>query len=116
MAYPYQKHIDEHKHLDTDEFRHLIKPVIHVVNQDSKGQEHLYCDKEQRDANGKYRRPKKMIEAEQRGFATAFDMMEFDRVEAEKAKGKELDELRATLKKQTELLEALMAKVDRVRP
>ena len=59
--YPFQKYIDEQKHLDTDEHRHLIKPIIHIINEDFKGEEHLYCDKSQLCPLGKYRKPKIII-------------------------------------------------------
>lgn len=91
--YPFQKYIDEQKHLDTDEHRHLIKPIIHVINEDFKGEEHLYCDKIQLCPLGKYRRPKKQIEAEQRGFKTVSDMVEADKKAEEEAKSKQISDL-----------------------
>ena len=98
MAYPYQKYIDEQKHLDTDELRHTMKPIIHIVDKDSKGQEHLYCDKEQRDVNGKFRRPKKMIEAERRGFASVAEMVEADKKAEEDLKQQQIDSLQEQVK------------------
>ena len=99
--YRFQKFIDEQKHLDTDELRHTIKPVIHVIDRDFKGEEHLYCAKEQLCPLGKYRRPKKLIEAESRGFATVMEMAEADnkaeedkKQNKEDAKKKEVDDLR----------------------
>lgn len=109
--YPFKRFVDEQRHLDTDELRHMIKPIVHIIDQDFKGKEHLYCDSSQLDAQGKFRRPKAMIEAESRGFKTVMEMMEFDKSEAEKAKGKELEDLRATVKKQEQLLEYLMSKI-----
>jgi len=64
QPYPFQKYIDEQKHLDTDETRHLIKPIIHIINEDFKGQEHLYCDKSQLDENGNFRQPELVIQAD----------------------------------------------------
>ena len=77
--YPFKKIIDEQAHLDTDELRHTIKTVSHHIETDFKGQEHLFCDKSQLDADGNWRRPKIMIQAEQRGFKTPIDMMDADK-------------------------------------
>lgn len=103
-AYPFQRFIDEQKHLDTDELRHTMKPIVHIIDQDFKGQEHKYCDKEQLDTNGKFRRPKMLIEAERRGFASVMEMFEADKKAQENAKDKELTELK-------EMVKALMAKL-----
>jgi len=92
--YPFQKIIDEQKHLDTDELRHTIKPVIHVIDKDFKGEEHIFCDKEQRCPLGKYRRPKILVEAERRGFTSALEMAEADKKAEEDAKKKETEDLR----------------------
>jgi 2-methylcitrate dehydratase PrpD len=92
--YAYQKYIDEQKHLDTDELRHTMKPICHVVVQDLKGEEHKFCDKEQLCPLGKFRRPKKMMEAESKGFASVADMMEAEKKAVEDAKQKEMDDLR----------------------
>ena len=102
--YPFQKFIDEKKDLDTDELRHLIKPTIHVVAQDFKGEEHLYCDKEQLCPLGKYRRPKILIEAERRGFKSGLEMFEADKKAEEDKKQNEIDELK-------EMVKMLMAKL-----
>ncbi len=83
--YPFQKFIDEQKHLDTDELRHTIKPAIFVIDQDFKGEEHLYCAKEQLCPLGKYRRPKHIIEAEQRGFSSGLEMVAADKKAKEEA-------------------------------
>jgi len=104
MAYAFQKYIDENKHLDTDELRHTIKPIIHIIDKDFKGQEHKFCDKEQLDANGKFRIPKRIIEAQRRGFASVADMMEADTKAEEDRKQKQIDELQ-------EMVKALMAKI-----
>lgn len=88
-SYSFQKFIDERKHLDTDELRHTMKPIIHIIDKDFKGKEHLYCDKEQLDSNGKFRRPKIMIEAERRGYDSVSDMMEADKKKDEENKKKE---------------------------
>ena len=99
--YPFKKYIDNQKHLDTDDLRHTIKPIAHIIDQDFKGLEHKHCDKSQLCPLGKFRRPKIMVEAEQRGFASAFDMMEADKKGKEEAnikkieqQQKEIDELR----------------------
>lgn len=90
--YPFRKFIEEQKHLDTDELRHTIKQIQHNIDKDFKGQEHLFCDKEQLNAEGKFRRPKKLIEAEQRGFTSAYDMMEADKKAEEDAKQKKVEQ------------------------
>ncbi len=130
--YPFNKFIEEQKHLDTDELRHTMKPIVHIIDKDFKGQEHLFCDKNQRCPLGKFRRPKKIIEAEQRGFASVMEMMEADKKAEEDAKniagqalGKETEDLKAykTLSEerfekmgrliadQNKMLEFLMAKL-----
>lgn len=92
--YKFQKYIDEQKHLDTDETRHLMKPIVHVIVEDFKGEEHKYCDKEQCNKEGKFRRPKKLIEAEQKGFKSVSDMVEADKKAEEDCKKKEVEDLR----------------------
>ena len=116
--YPFQKYIDEKKHLDTDELRHLIQPTIHIIDQDFKGEEHKYCDKMQLCPLGKFRRPKILIEAERRGFATVSEMVEADKKAKEDAKQKETEDLRAkqeemmkVISDQNKLLEYLMTKL-----
>ena len=104
--YRFQKFIDEQKHLDTDELRHTIKPVIHVIDRDFKGEEHLFCAKEQLCSLGRYRRPKKLIEAETRGFTSVMEMAEADKKAGEDKKHKEIDELH-------ELVRQLMARVEK---
>ena len=98
MAYAYQKYIDEQKHLDCDELRHTMKTICHIVDKDFKGQEHKFCDKEQLDANGKFRRPKKMIEAEQRGFASVAEMDLADKKAEEDKKQQQIDSLHEQVK------------------
>jgi hypothetical protein len=105
--YPFKKFHDEQKHLDTDESRHLIKPVVHIIDQDLKGQEHQFCDKEQLCPLGKFRRPKKLIEAEQRGFANVKEMCDADKKVEEDAKKSEVDDL----KKQLAVLTAIIEKI-----
>lgn len=104
--YAFQKYIDEQKHLDTDELRHLMKPICHVVVQDLKGEEHKFCDKEQLCPLGKFRRPKKMMEAESKGFASVSDMVEAEKKAKEDAKQKEIDELK-------ELVRQLIVRVEK---
>jgi len=95
--YPFKKFIAEQKHLDCDEHRHKIKPICHIIDKDCKGREHLFCDKSQRDAEGKFRRPKKMIEAEQRGFKSVAEMVEADKKAEEDAKAKAEEDLKKQL-------------------
>jgi len=97
--YPFKKFIDEQKDLDCDEHRHKIKTVIHIIDKDCKGEEHIYCDKSQRNTEGKFRRPKKLIEAEQRGFKSVADMVEADKKAQEDAKAKAEEELKKKLEK-----------------
>jgi len=87
--YPFKKFIDEQKHLDFDEHRHKIKPVIHIIDKDFKGREHLFCDPSQLNAEGKFRRPKKLIEAERRGFANVKELLDADAKAEEENKKKE---------------------------
>ena len=98
--YPFKKIIDEQAHLDTDELRHTIKSVHHVIDQHFKGEEHLYCDKSQLSAEGKFRRPKILIEAERRGFTSVLEMYEADKKAEEDNKVKEQE----NLKQENELL------------
>ena len=95
--YPFKKFIDEQKHLDTDELRHSIKNVSHHIETDFKGQEHLFCDKNQLDVNGKWRRPKIMTQAEQRGFKTSIDMIEADKKAEEDTKATTISALQNQL-------------------
>ena len=110
--YPFKKYIDAYKHLDTDEERHKIQPVYHHIETHSKGEEHLYCDKEQLDTNGKWRRPKIMIESERRGFKNPLDMWEADKKAEEDKKVKEVSNLREFTQKQNEVIQQLINKQD----
>ena len=110
--YPFQKFIDEQKHLDIDELRHTIKPIIHVVAQDFKGEEHRYCDKEQLCPLGKYRHPKILIEAERRGFKSGLEMFEADKKAEEDSKKKEVSDLRDFTAKQNDVIQQLITKQD----
>lgn len=110
--YEFQKYIDEQKHLDTEETRHLMKPIVHVIVQDFKGEEHKYCDKEQRNAEGKFRRPKKLMEAEQKGFKSVSDMVEAEKKAEEDAKKKEVSDLREFTVKQNNIIQKLITKQD----
>jgi hypothetical protein len=108
--YPFQQFIDAKKELDTDDSRHLIKPTIHVIAQDFKGEEHLFCDKEQRCPLGKYRRPKILVEAEKRGFTTGLEMMEADKKAEEEKKQKQSDAQQKEIDDLKELVRQLLAK------
>ncbi|NDB30131.1 hypothetical protein EB155_10495 [archaeon] len=108
--YPFKKFIDEQKHLDTDELRHTIKPIAHLIDKDFKGKEHLYCDKSQLDENGKFKRPQKIIEAEQRGFKSVLEMHEADIAKEEDAKKKEVSDLRDFTQKQNDVIKKLIEK------
>jgi len=91
--YPFKKFIDEQKDLDCDEHRHKIKTVIHIIDKDCKGEEHIYCDKSQRDAEGKFRRPKKLMEAERRGFKGVMEMDLADKKDADDKERKDKEAL-----------------------
>ena len=110
--YPFKKIIDEQAHLDTDELRHTIKSVHHVIDQHFKGEEHLYCDKSQRDGEGKFRRPKILVESERRGFTSVLEMYESDKKAEEDKKVQES----ADLKKQVADLTALVQQLASSRP
>jgi hypothetical protein len=112
--YPFQKIIDEQKELDTDELRHTIKPVIHVIDKDFKGEEHKFCDKEQLCPLGKYRRPKRLIEAERRGFTSVMEMMEADKKAEEDAKQKQNDAQQKEIDDLKEVVRQLMVRVEKV--
>jgi hypothetical protein len=108
--YAFQKCIDECKHLDTDEHRHLIKPIVHVIAQDFKGEEHKFCDKEQLCPLGTFRRPKLLIEAEQRGFACVKDMLDADKKAEEDKKIQETIDLKKQVADLTALVQQLINK------
>jgi len=110
--YPFKKFIDEQKHLDTDELRLKIQSVQHHIETHFKGEEHKYCDKEQLDGSGKWRRPKIMIESERRGFKTVIDMVEFDKKAVEDTKAKEVTDLREFTTKQNDIIKQLITKQD----
>jgi hypothetical protein len=109
--YPFQKIIDEQKELDTDELRHTIKPVIHVIDKDFKGEEHKFCDKEQLCPLGKFRRPKILVEAERRGFASVMEMVEADKKAEEDKKQKEIEAQQKEIDDLKEIVKALMEKL-----
>ena len=108
--YAFKKYIDECKHLNCDEHRHKIKPIVHIIDKDCKGQEHLFCDKSQRNAEGKFRRPKKLMEAERRGFKSVAEMVEADKKEEEDAKAKEANDLKKQVADLTALVNQLLKK------
>lgn len=109
--YPFKKWMDEQKHLDTDELRHEMKTIkVHIA--DMVGEEHLYCDKEQLCPEGKYRRPKKLMEAERKGFKS---VMEMDMADKKAEEDKKVQES-ADLKKQIADLTALVQQLASSRP
>ena len=98
--YPFKKWIDEQKHLDCDEHRHTIKPIrVHIS--DMVGEEHLYCDKSQLCPEGKYRRPKKLMEAERKGFKSIMEMDTTEKKTEEEKKVKEQEDM----KKRSQIME-----------
>lgn len=108
--YPFKKFIDEQKHLDTEEDRPKIKSTTHVIDQCFKGEEHRYCDKSQLDAECKYRRPKKLQEAERRGFKSIAEMMEADKKAEEDKKEQETLDLKKQVSDLTALVQQLINK------
>jgi len=109
--YPFKKWIDECKHLDTDEERPTIQTIkVHIA--DMVGEEHLYCDKSQLCPEGKFRRPKKLMEAERKGFIS---VMEMDMADKKAEEDKKLQES-ADLKKQIADLTALVQQLASSRP
>ena len=106
--YPFKKFVDEQKHLDCEEHRNKIKSVVHIIDKDCKGEEHLFCDKSQRNAEGKFRRPKMLMKAEQRGFKSIAEMVEADKKAEEDMKVKtERDMAERHLKEAEELKKKL---------
>jgi flagellar capping protein FliD len=95
--YPFKKYIDEQKHLDCDEHRDKMTTIT-VRVEDQVGEEHLYCDPSQLCPEGKFRRPKKLIEAERRGFKGVAKMDQADQAAKEKAKADDVDTLTARSK------------------
>lgn len=94
--YPFKKWIDEQKHLDTDELRHTMK-TIRVRVEDQVGEQHLFCDKSQLCPEGKFRRPKKLIEAERKGFKSVMEMDIADKKAEEDKKLQEAEDMKKKL-------------------
>ena len=97
---------EEEKHLDNDERRHEMKYRVLKV-EDYPGQEHLVCVPSQLNAEGRYRRPKKLIEAERRGFKSVFEMYEADKKEEEEKKASLLLEQDRKIAEQEKYIETL---------
>jgi hypothetical protein len=102
--YPFRHLVEQTAHLDTDELRHTIQPIIQIIDKDFKGREHQFCDKEQLCPLGKYRRPKLLVEAESKGFTSSLEMYNADKKAEEDKKQKEIDDLKA-------LVQSLVAKL-----
>ena len=111
-SYPFQKYIDEQKHLDTDEHRHLIKPTVHIIDKDFKGKEHLFCDKSQLCPLGKFKRHEKSVEAERQGYVSVMEMDNADKKTEEDNKKKEVSDLREFTTKQNDVIKKLIEKQD----
>ena len=107
--YPFKKWIDECKHLDCDEHRHTIKPIkVHIA--DMVGEEHRYCDKSQLCPEGKFRRPKKLMEAERRGFKSVAEMDMADKKAEDDKKLQESADLKKQIADLTALVQQLLKK------
>jgi len=104
--YPYKKYIDEQNHLDCDEHRDKMVTVT-VRVEDQAGEEHLFCDKSQLDAEGKFRRPKKLIEAERRGFKGVAEMDQADQAAKEERAAKVIEDQRRTIYTQAGYIDTL---------
>lgn len=108
--YPFHHHIEANKHLDTDKLRHKIESITECIDTHYQGKEHLYCDKEQL-RDGKFRKPKVLVEAEQAGHANAMDHYEAKQKKAteevEAIRRKERDDDDQHKKHTSELLEDL---------
>ena len=99
--YPFKKWIDECKNLDCDEHRHKIDTIkVHIA--DMVGEEHLYCDKSQLCPEGKFRRPKKLMEAERKGFKSVMEMDMADKKVVEEKERKD----KQTLTQRSVILES----------
>lgn len=91
---------EEDKDLDNDDHRYKIKHRVLKV-EDYPGQEHLVCIPSQLNAEGKYRKPKKLMEAERRGFKNVIEMLEADKKAEEDKKVKEQEDM----KKRSQIME-----------
>lgn len=108
--YPFRHHIEKHKHLDNDKDRHKIIAISETIDQSYKDKEHLVCDLEQLDKDGKYRIPKKLQEAKQKGFQSSMEMYEKEKENIEQAKLQEMSDLKQQVKDLTELVKLLTKK------
>jgi len=101
---------EEDKELDNDENRHKIKHRILKV-EDYKGREHLVCIPSQLDAEGKYRRPKKLIEAERRGFKSVMEMIEADKKKEQEKTTVETNDLKRQVTELKAIVDTLLNKI-----
>ena len=108
--YPFRKQIEEQAHLNNDEDRHKIQAIQYCIVNDFKEEEHKYCDKEQLCPLGKFRRPKKIIEMESRGFTSVMEMAEADKKAEEDKKVQETVDLRRQVEDLTALVQQLLKK------
>jgi hypothetical protein len=106
--YPFKKQNDEQAHLDNEENRHKIQTRESVISRDFAGQEHLYCDPSQLDANGKWIDPHAPAKA--RGFKSMMEMYEADKKKAGDDKAKETDDLKKQVADLTALVQQLLKK------
>lgn len=113
--YPFRHHIEKYKHLDTDADRHKIKVIAESIDEHYKGKEHLYCDKDQLDSFGNFRKPKIVIEAESMGYTSVmeycqakFKSKENDTQQIIKNQSEQIKELQIAVARQNELLQKLM--------
>ena len=109
--YPFQKYIEEQKHLDTDDLRHQIRPVIHIITQDCVGKEHLYCDKSQRDEKGQFTQPPLEAEMKRRKFSTISEMLNADKKAQEDQTQQQIDSLTQQLSQLASQFQAYLTAV-----
>jgi len=110
--YPFKKFIDEQKHLDTDELRRSITSIHHTIDEHFKGEEHKFCDPSQLNAEGTFRRPKKLIEAERRGFKNVMEMDQEDKKAEEDKKVQDAEDMKKRLDDKEKQIESLHAKLE----
>lgn len=111
--YPFKHIVEQYAHLDTDELRHTIKPIIQVIDKDFKAKEHQFCDKEQLCPLGKYRRPKLMVEAESKGFTSSLEMEMANRKAKEDEKQKKVEQQQKEIDELREVVRQLIIRVEK---
>lgn len=99
--YPFRHHIKDNKEGH--------KCITETIDEHYKGREHLFCDKEQL-REGKFRLPKKLQEARDRGFKSVLEMNDANKKAEEEKKASETDDLKKQLADLTALVQQLLKK------